>query len=139
MTGELPPILQLFKDALEQILPHKEEGQGFGLKVQMGDTIIEAGTIPQPRAGSRGGRRPQYRHPAGDPKPQVISKDSVKTYLERTKLPGVDQLEYQENEQGVLVKPKRFLDDLWPPINQAIRGGLSGSWERDAKGWVVPK
>lgn len=140
MSKELRPILQLFKDALERVLANKEKEHAWSLEVQLGDESIKAATIPPPRAYSRSSRRPQYKHPAGDPKPDVINGRSVKTYLERTKLKGVSDLEYEENAQGVLVKVKRgvFLGDAWRPINEAIRGGLGGQWHR-GQGWVIPK
>lgn len=55
---------------------------------------------------------------------------------------GVDtsQLNIEEDEAQISVSPKKFLGDLWGPINDKIRE-IGGNWVRDGKNsrWEIPK
>ena len=124
----------------------REEGQGA--RIQFSEGFVELSTIPQPVTVQQGGwqrsQRREYTHPSGDSRPHNITAASVKTYLERTGLADVNRLEYKENAQGVLVtvkadaQGKTFLGDTWQPINNAVRDGLGGQWDKGSKGWVIP-
>lgn len=55
---------------------------------------------------------------------------------------GVDtsQLNIEEDEVQISVSPKKFLGDLWGPINDKIRE-IGGNWVRDGRNsrWEIPK
>lgn len=53
---------------------------------------------------------------------------------ERLAAAGVDLtlVDVDEGEEVVTVSPKRFLGDLWGPVNDAIRS-LGGMWIRDGR------
>ncbi len=55
---------------------------------------------------------------------------------------GVDtsQLDIEEDEAQISVSPKKFLGDLWGPINDNIRE-IGGNWIRDGRNsrWEIPK
>ncbi len=55
---------------------------------------------------------------------------------------GVDLtlVDVDEGEEMVSVSPKKFLGDLWGPINEAIRT-LGGGWIRDGRSsrWEIKK
>jgi len=61
---------------------------------------------------------------------------------ERLAAAGVDVslLEFKEGEDVTVVSPKRFLGDLWGPVNEAIRS-LGGSWIREGREsrWEIRK
>jgi len=52
----------------------------------------------------------------------------------------VSQLDVVEDEAMVTITPKRFLGDLWGPINDKVRA-MGGVWIRDGKNsrWEIPK
>ncbi|MFQ6054232.1 MAG: hypothetical protein ACE5OO_08415, partial [Candidatus Bathyarchaeia archaeon] len=55
---------------------------------------------------------------------------------------GVDLslVDVEEGEDVIVVRPKRFLGDLWGPINDAIRS-LGGGWIREGREsrWEIRK
>ena len=61
---------------------------------------------------------------------------------EKLKAVGVDisLLNFEEGEETTLVSPKKFLGDLWGPINDAIRN-LGGTWIREGREsrWEIRK
>ncbi|MFC1803471.1 hypothetical protein ACFL0D_05835 [Thermoproteota archaeon] len=52
----------------------------------------------------------------------------------------VSQLDIEENETMIAISPKKFLGDLWGPINDKIRE-LGGNWIRDGRNsrWELGK
>jgi len=61
---------------------------------------------------------------------------------ERLAAAGVDVslLEIKEGEEVTVISPKRFLGDLWGPVNEAVRS-LGGVWIREGREsrWEVRK
>jgi len=61
---------------------------------------------------------------------------------ERLAAAGVDLslVDVEEKEDVVILSPKRFLGDLWGPINDAVKG-LGGTWIREGREsrWEIPK
>lgn len=53
---------------------------------------------------------------------------------EKLKAAGVDAslLNIEEGEEQIIISPKKFLGDLWGPINDAIRS-LGGTWIREGR------
>jgi hypothetical protein len=55
---------------------------------------------------------------------------------------GVDLtlVDVEEGDEIVTVSPKKFLGDLWPPINDAIRS-IGGGWIRNGRSsrWEIRK
>ena len=77
--------------------------------------------------------------------PQVVQAVPVMTQggvLERFAAAGVDLtlVDVEEGDEIVSVSPKKFLGDLWGPINEAIRT-LGGGWIRDGRSsrWEIRK
>lgn len=64
-------------------------------------------------------------HPTSD-QPNSSNEVGVLERLEKT---GIDigLFETFEGEQGIILKPKRYLDDKWGPINDAVTS-LGGRW-----------
>ena len=62
--------------------------------------------------------------------------------LEKLAVAGVDLtlVDVDEGEDIVSVSPKKFLGDLWGPINEAIRN-IGGGWIRDGRSsrWEIRK
>ena len=62
--------------------------------------------------------------------------------LEKLAAAGVDLtlVDVDEGEDMVSVSPKKFLGDLWGPINEAMRT-LGGGWIRDGRSsrWEIKK
>lgn len=61
---------------------------------------------------------------------------------ERLASAGIDVslVEVEEGEEVVIVSPKRFLGDLWGPINDAVRA-MGGGWIREGREsrWEIRK
>jgi len=55
---------------------------------------------------------------------------------------GVDLtlVDVEEDDETITVRPKKFLGDLWGPVNEAIRS-VSGGWIRDGREsrWEIRK
>lgn len=49
-------------------------------------------------------------------------------------------VEVEEGEDVIIISPKRFLGDLWGPVNDAVRA-LGGSWIREGREsrWEIRK
>lgn len=64
------------------------------------------------------------------------------TIEERLTAAGVDTslLNVKEGEEATVISPKKFLGDLWGPINNAIRS-LGGVWVREGREsrWEIRK
>lgn len=64
------------------------------------------------------------------------------SFSEKLKAAGIDTslLNIEEGEEGALVSPKKFLGDLWGPINETIRS-LGGTWIREGRDsrWEIRK
>ncbi len=64
------------------------------------------------------------------------------SFEEKLKAAGIDTslLNVEEGEEAVLVSPKKFLGDLWAPINEAMRS-LGGTWIREGieSRWEIRK
>jgi len=62
--------------------------------------------------------------------------------MERLTSAGVDLslVEVEDGEDVVTISPKRFLGDLWGPINDAVRA-LGGGWIREGREsrWEIRK
>ncbi len=62
--------------------------------------------------------------------------------MERLASAGVDLslVDVEEGEDVVVISPKRFLGDLWGPINDAVRA-LGGGWIREGREsrWEIRK
>jgi len=65
-----------------------------------------------------------------------------RSFAEKLKTAGVDTnlLNIEEGEDTTLVSPKKFLGDLWGPINETIRT-LGGVWIREGREsrWEIRK
>ena len=63
-------------------------------------------------------------------------------FSEKLKSAGVDTnlLNIEEGEDATLVSPKKFLGDLWGPINETMRS-LGGTWIREGREsrWEIRK
>ena len=61
---------------------------------------------------------------------------------ERLAVSGVDLtlIDIEEGEEYTTIRPKKFLGDLWGPINEAIRT-LGGGWIREGRDsrWEIRK
>jgi hypothetical protein len=61
---------------------------------------------------------------------------------ERLSAAGIDLtlVDVEEGEEIVTVSPKKFLGDLWGPINEAIRT-IGGGWIREGRQsrWEIRK
>jgi hypothetical protein len=61
---------------------------------------------------------------------------------EKLKAAGVDTnlLNIEENEDITLISPKKFLGDLWGPINESMRS-IGGTWIREGREsrWEIRK
>jgi hypothetical protein len=77
------------------------------------------------------------REAEGEWPPQEEPQQDFKSRLEAA---GVDLalVNVEEDGAAVSVSPKKFLGDLWGPINDAIKT-LGGSWVRDGRNsrWVI--
>jgi hypothetical protein len=64
------------------------------------------------------------------------------SFSEKLKTAGIDTglLNIEEGEEVTLVSPKKFLGDLWGPINETIRS-LGGTWIREGREsrWEIRK
>ena len=64
------------------------------------------------------------------------------SFEEKLKSMGVDTnlLNIEDGEEATLISPKKFLGDLWGPINDAIRS-LGGTWIREGREsrWEIRK
>lgn len=73
------------------------------------------------------------------PPPTPAPPSSIQEELEAA---GVDVslLEITEGEGVTVIRPKRFLGDLWGPINDAVRS-LGGFWVREGREsrWEIRK
>jgi len=79
------------------------------------------------------------RETAPMPTPTLAPTASIQ---ERLAAAGVDVslLEIKEGEEVTVISPKRFLGDLWGPVNEAVRS-LGGVWVREGREsrWEVRK
>jgi len=73
------------------------------------------------------------------PSPTVAATASIQ---EKLAAAGVDTslLDIKEGEEATVISPKKFLGDLWGPINDAIRS-LGGAWIREGREsrWEIRK
>lgn len=64
------------------------------------------------------------------------------SFAEKLKAAGIDTslLNIEEGEDTTLVSPKKFLGDLWGPINESMRS-LGGTWIREGREsrWEIRK
>jgi len=78
-------------------------------------------------------------HRADEKEPDVWPTSS---FEEKLKTAGVDTnlLNIEDNEEATIVSPKKFLGDLWGPINDTIRD-LGGTWIREGRDsrWEIKK
>ena len=67
---------------------------------------------------------------------------ATSSFTEKLKAAGVDTslLNIEEGGDVTLVSPKKFLGDLWGPINESIRS-LGGTWIREGREsrWEIRK
>lgn len=74
--------------------------------------------------------------------PQVPSAAQPQDTVSRLTAAGIDvsQLDIEENENTVSITPKKFLGDLWGPINDAMKT-VGGNWIRDGRNsrWEISK
>ncbi len=77
--------------------------------------------------------------PQAVPAAPVIAQGGIQ---ERLAAAGVDLtlVNVEEGDEFVSVSPKKFLGDLWGPINEAIRT-IGGGWIRDGRSsrWEIRK
>ena len=77
--------------------------------------------------------------PQAVPAAPVIAQGGIQ---ERLVAAGVDLtlVDVEEGDEFVSVSPKKFLGDLWGPINEAIRT-IGGGWIRDGRSsrWEIRK
>ncbi len=63
-------------------------------------------------------------------------------FEEKLKAAGIDisLLNIEEGDEAVLISPKKFLGDLWAPINETMRS-LGGAWIREGREsrWEIRK
>jgi hypothetical protein len=68
-----------------------------------------------------------------------IEKDG---YEEKLKAAGIDTglINIKEETDFIRINPKKFLGDLWGPINDAIKG-LNGTWIKEGRDsrWEIKK
>ena len=80
--------------------------------------------------------------PSGEPLPESAPTWPPAGINERLASAGVDitLVDIDEGEETITVSPKRFLGDLWGPVNDAIRS-LGGMWIRDGREsrWEIRK
>ena len=79
---------------------------------------------------------------ATGPQPVQMVSQLTGGVEERLAAAGVDLtlVNVEEGDEIVTVSPKKFLGDLWGPINDAIRS-LGGGWIRDGRDsrWEIRK
>jgi hypothetical protein len=65
---------------------------------------------------------------------EAIDQQPPEGVEERLKATGIDVslLNIEEGEKLIIVSPKKFLGDLWGPINDAIRS-IGGAWIREGR------
>lgn len=99
-----------------------ECGAKIGVVISLGKAIQ---TIEKPPAPSE---------PASTWPPSDLS--------DRLSAQGIDPglINVEEREDVIILTPKKFLGDLWGPINDAIRG-LGGIWIREGRQsrWEISK
>jgi len=75
------------------------------------------------------------------PPDQVVAWPPT-TLTERLSSAGIDLslLDIEEKEDMTIVSPKKFLGDLWGPINDAMKS-VGGNWIREGRQsrWEIPK
>jgi hypothetical protein len=85
------------------------------------------------------GKETTILHQIEEEKPITWPPSSLE---EKLKESGVDTslLNFEENEEVTLVSPKKFLGDLWGPINDNIRN-QGGTWIREGREsrWEIRK
>ncbi|HIH88826.1 TPA: hypothetical protein HA344_06435 [Candidatus Bathyarchaeota archaeon] len=81
----------------------------------------------------------QHREDVAEEETEIWPPSS---FAEKLKTAGVDAnlLNIEEGEDATLVSPKKFLGDLWGPINETIRS-LGGVWIREGREsrWEIRK
>lgn len=99
-------------------------GAKIGVVISVGKSATGAQAPPPPQAV---------------PAAPVIAQGGIQ---ERLAAAGVDLtlVDVEEGDEFVSVSPKKFLGDLWGPINEAIRT-LGGGWIRDGRSsrWEIRK
>jgi hypothetical protein len=83
-------------------------------------------------------------------KADVVSQDRM-LEVEKPPQTGIDQIltelgvdtsliEFDEEDETIIVRPKRFLGDLWGSVNDAIRT-IGGGWTREGRQsrWEIKK
>jgi len=65
-----------------------------------------------------------------------IPIDSAATIV--STIPNIDMLDVLQTPEGVTLTPKKFLGDLWGPVNDDVRS-RGGRWVRDGKKshWLI--
>jgi len=83
--------------------------------------------------------KPETVKPLQEPSPPEAAPQTGEELL---KAAGIDtlQLVIEEDETQIVATPKKFLGDLWGPMNDKIRA-LGGTWIRDGRNshWEIPK
>ena len=99
-------------------------GAKIGVVISVGKSATGVPAPPQPRAV---------------PDAPVLAQGGIQ---ERLAAAGVDLtlVDVEEGDEFVSVSPKKFLGDLWGPINEAIRT-IGGGWIRDGRSsrWEIRK
>ncbi len=99
-------------------------GAKIGVVISVGKSVAGAPAPPPPQAV---------------PAAPVIAQGGIQ---ERLAAAGVDLtlVDVEEGDEFVTVSPKKFLGDLWGPINEAIRT-IGGGWIRDGRSsrWEIRK
>jgi hypothetical protein len=89
------------------------------------------------------GKAPSISHHAESIEEEVQDwPPTISSFAEKLKATGVDTglLNIEEGEDITLVSPKKFLGDLWGPINESMRS-LGGTWIREGREsrWEIRK
>ena len=99
-------------------------GAKLGVVISVGKSGIEIQAPSAPKAVSA---------------PHLIAQEGIP---ERLVQAGVDLnlVDVEDGEETFSVRPKKFLGDLWGPINEAVRT-LDGIWIRDGRHsrWEIKK
>ena len=64
-------------------------------------------------------------------KMEEVLIDTIPAKLEAAGV-NLELVDVEEGEEIIIISPKRFLGDLWGPVNDAIRS-LGGTWIREGR------
>lgn len=110
----------LFDKYFTNLNENRKDNEGFRVRVKLGEVELEGEIkVPETRYRGGGGRR------RAEPKAVTLKQ------LQDVLMGYDEEVELKEENGFFLVTTKRYLDNMWEPIQQAISGIAGGStWVR---------